>query len=196
MKTRDAEGSGRKTSVMGFCTMQSGTYELGRRQFRLVCFMAWVGAACLSMASPALGQPIEVLLGSWSGQGQVFFKGATKENIKCKAYNVIRNLELRLVIRCASAGRRIEIRSKLKMQGTKVSGHWEERTYNATGEVKGRIGDGALALTITGGGLNGAMYVSYDRSTMTVSITAKGINMQAVHVTLARMKVGSLSQFN
>lgn len=167
--------------------MLSGALELSRRQFQLFCFVAFAVAAVSNVAPPAVAQSIEALLGSWSGHGEVVFKGASTENIKCKAYNTSKDGELRLVIRCGSAGRRIEIRSKLKRQGVKLAGHWVERTYNATGEAKGSIGDGSLALAISGGGLTGEMYVTYDASAMTVSIVTKGINMQSVRITLARM---------
>ena len=167
--------------------MLSGSFALGRRQFQVFSLLACAVAAILNMAPPALGQSIDPLLGSWSGQGKVTFKGAITESVKCKAYNTSKDGELRLVIRCASASYRIEMRSKLKKQGSSLSGRWEERTYNATGEATGRIGDGSLTLAISGGGFTGQMNVSYDVSTMTVSISAKGIHMQSVRIRFARM---------
>jgi hypothetical protein len=167
--------------------MLSGVGELSRRQFQLFCFCVFSIAAVASMSQPVLGQSTKALLGSWSGQGKVTFKGATTQNIKCKAYNTSSDSELKLVIRCASASYRIEIRSKLKKQGSSLSGRWEERTYNATGEATGRIGDGSLTLAISGGGFTGQMNVSYDVSTMTVSISAQGIHMQSVRIRFARM---------
>ena len=167
--------------------MLSGAFALGRRQFQLFSFLACAVAAILNMAPPALGQSIDALLGSWSGQGKITFKGATTESVKCKAYNTSKDGELRLVIRCASASYRIEVRSKLKKQGNRLSGRWEERAYNTTGEAAGRIGAGSLSLAISGGGFTGQMNVTYHASTMTISISAKGISMQSVHITLARM---------
>ena len=149
--------------------------------------MYWRWGSDDPTTSNAIGQSVDSLLGSWSGSGQVAFKGAARENIKCKAYNTRDNSQLKLVIRCASASYRIEIRSKLRTQGDKLLGEWEERTYNATGDAKGSLSDGLVSLSVSGGGFNGDMTINYDATTMTVAIAATGINMQSVRITLARM---------
>ena len=132
--------------------MRSGISGLGRRQRRLLCAFVWAAAAAFGMIPPALGQSIEAQSGSWSGQGEIVIKGTSKEDIKCKAYNVGRNGQLRLVIRCASAGGGIAIRFKMKRRANNYSGHWEEHTHNGTGDVKGRSVDSALARASTGHG--------------------------------------------
>ena len=165
--------------------MLIGAFEFVRKEVSLPWLLAL--ALLLTISTSVRAQSFNALLGSWSGQGQLTFKGAATENVKCKSYNTSKAGDLRLVIRCASASYRVEIRSKLNKAGAKLSGQWEERTYNATGKANGSIDDGSLSLTVSGGGLTGEMYVKYDARTMTVSIITRGIKMQSVRITLARM---------
>jgi hypothetical protein len=103
------------------------------------------------------------LLGTWSGVGKIIFEGGRSERIKCNAYYTGGGAELRLAIRCASAGYNIKIRSVLRREGDKLSGTWEERTYNASGEVKGRLVAHRISLSISGGGLSGSMSIAFWR---------------------------------
>lgn len=142
------------------------------------------GLACFPPS--ALGQGLGRLLGAWTGKGRVVFKAGKAESIKCNAYNRGENNELSLVIRCASTSYKIEIRSKLQRDGEKLSGNWEERTYNATGTATGRMTDSALSLSISGGGFTGKMNVSYTQTSQTIRITTDGIDMKSVDIDLAR----------
>lgn len=136
--------------------------------------------------SPANSQSVGDLIGSFSGRGTVVFAGNKTERIKCNAYNTGSSDELRLVIRCASASYKIEIRSKLNRSGSQLSGTWEERTYNAEGQASGRISDGNLSLNVAGGGFQGQMSVSYSRGTQKVRISTQGIDMRSVDINFAR----------
>lgn len=154
------------------------------------CSVAARGVCLLTMtllASSALGAtPFDGLLGSWSGTGQIRYDTGAPETIRCSAHYSGGGQSLRLAIRCKSTSYDIDIRGQLGQQGERVSGTWEERTFNATGEAGGKISNGRLSLSITGGGLSGSMLVSYAGSRQTVVITTQGIPMKSVNVTMGR----------
>jgi hypothetical protein len=126
------------------------------------------------------------LLGTWSGSGQVRYQSGNTEGIRCNAYYAGGGPKLGLAIRCKSASSDIEIRGALTHQGGKVSGTWEERTFNASGEASGQMAAGGMNLSITGGGFSGTMSVSYSGPRQTVAITTQGIPMKSVSVTLTK----------
>ena len=65
-----------------------------------------------------------------------------------------------MAIRCQSESSNVEIRSKLSQSGGRITGTWEERTYNAQGNASGQASNGKISLAISGG-VTGTMLVSY-----------------------------------
>jgi len=131
--------------------------------------------------------PFDSLLGTWTGSGKLVLHGGQWENIKCNAYYTGGGSKLRLAVRCASTSYRVEIRSKLTRTGDKISGTWEERTYNAAGSVSGRTLGNRLSFSISNGGFSGSMSVSYGGPEQSVSIATAGINLKSVNMTLSRI---------
>ena len=131
--------------------------------------------------------PFDSLLGTWTGSGVLVLHGGQWENIKCNAYYTGGGSKLRLAVRCASTSYRVEIRSKLTRTGDKISGTWEERTYNAAGSVSGRTLGNRLSFSISNGGFSGSMSVSYGGPEQSVSISTAGINLKSVNMTLSRI---------
>jgi hypothetical protein len=74
----------------------------------------------------------------------------------------------------------------LVQRGDRVSGTWEERTFNAAGTAKGRITGRRIRLSVSGGGLSGTMSVSFGRSRQVVIIATQGIGMESVTISLGR----------
>ncbi len=117
-----------------------------------------VGAATLALAilllpigpSRADPSPFDSLLGSWGGTGEIRLDKGRRERIKCNAYYTGGGSQLGLAIRCNSDSYKIEIRSKLSYSGGRLSGNWEERTFNATGSASGTATPSRIALSITG----------------------------------------------
>jgi hypothetical protein len=129
----------------------------------------------------------DILLGTWAGSGEIVLHGGKAETIKCNAYYTGGGSELRLAVRCASTSHKVEIRSRLTQEGDKISGNWEERTYNAAGSVTGRALSNQLSFTIGNGGFSGSMSVSYSSSEQSVNIATEGINLKGVNMTLSRI---------
>jgi hypothetical protein len=133
------------------------------------------------MADPTF-QP---LLGSWGGSGTYKLQDGTSEKLKCDAYYTGSGSQLGIAVRCSGQNNKIEMRSKLTSSGGALSGSWEERTYNAAGNVTGKLTDQHLKLQIVGG-VAGTMTVNYDQTKQSVAITTEGIPLKSVTVSLSR----------
>jgi hypothetical protein len=129
--------------------------------------------------------PINGLLGSWGGSGEVRLDKGRKERIKCNAYYRGGGSQLNLSIICKSDSYNIEIRSNLTYSGGRLSGNWEERTFNASGTASGSATDSNIRLAITGP-VTGSMNVNFSKSRQSVSISTQGTALQGVSITLAR----------
>lgn len=128
----------------------------------------------------------DALIGTWSGTGQIRYQDGQSERVRCTAYYSESGEKLRLAIRCNSESNQIEIRGHLTQRGERVTGTWEERTFNASGNAEGRVSATRLNLSITGGAFSGSMSVTYGGSRQTVVISTEGISMKSVTITLAK----------
>lgn len=129
--------------------------------------------------------PFDILLGSWGGSGSFRLNDGSSERVQCNAYYTGGGSQLGMAIRCKSPSQNIEIRSKLNKSGNRISGTWEERTYNAGGNASGSASGDRISLQISGG-VSGQMSVSYSKSRQSVSISTQGIPLQSVNITLGR----------
>jgi len=161
-----------------------------RSNFRWLTALA--AALALSLfafpaAEPALSDsgPFNTLLGSWGGTGEYSLADGTRERIKCNAYYTGGGTQLGMAIRCSGGNSKIEIRSKLNSSSGRITGHWEERTFNAEGDASGTATGDKITLQITGAVL-GNMSVSYTASSQIVSIATTNIALRSVNITLNR----------
>jgi hypothetical protein len=146
--------------------------------------------ACLLPAAwPApsafAASPFDVLLGSWRGSGQIRLTDGRTERLTCNAYYTGGGRQLGMAIRCQSESSNVEIRSKLSQSGSRVTGTWEERTFNAEGTAQGQATGSKISLQISGG-VTGTMQVSYSRSRQSVAISTQGIALKSVTIDLTR----------
>jgi hypothetical protein len=140
----------------------------------------------LSWPAFAQSSPTSTLVGSWGGSGRISYNDGSSESIRCNAYYTGGGNQLTMAIQCKSETNAINLRSKLKIEGTRASGDWEERTFNANGTASGKAGGDSLSLSIGGGGFTGTMAVSYTKSSHNVQITTQGIAMKAATMTFTR----------
>jgi hypothetical protein len=169
----------------------AGTAAGERRQLswglRWAILPCAIAGAMLWQTATGFADPLfDSLRGSWSGSGQIKYDDGTAEGIKCTAYYTGEGAELRLAIRCESGTSKVEIRGQLTAQGETLTGTWEERTFNAAGDAKGRVSDGKMSLAVFGGGFKGAMSVSAAGNKQSVNIYAEGIKMKSVSITLGK----------
>ena len=133
----------------------------------------------------AAGNPFDILLGSWRGSGQIVLSDGKAERLKCNAYYTGGGSQLGMAIRCQSESSNVDIRSKLSQSGGRITGTWEERTFNATGIAAGQASDDKISLQISGG-VTGTMSVSYSGSRQSVAIATQGIALKSVTIDLSR----------
>ena len=142
----------------------------------------------ISGPSTAEASPTKRLLGAWAGRGTARFEGNRRERIKCNAYYTGGGSKLNIAVRCASVSYKIEIRSKLAHSGGRVSGTWEERTFNASGATSGSLSDDRLRLNVEGGGLTASMAIDFSESKQKIKISTAGVTLKSVAINLARSR--------
>lgn len=142
--------------------------------------------ATASSAHAHDASPITQLAGSWQGSGAVRFEGGQSERLTCRGYYTAKGAGIAIALRCASSSAMINLRSTLSYNSGYLSGSWEERTFNASGEVSGRAANGSMNLVIHGSGLSGSMSVSFSGSSQSVSISTSGTGLKSVSITLRR----------
>lgn len=154
--------------------------------FRLMSAAVVFAFAIIASMPAQAARPFSGLSGTWSGSGQFRLENGKTESIRCSANYVPRSSGLGLSLRCASASNRVELRASLTSRGDRVSGTWEERSYNASGRVSGvAIGD-TLRLRIEGGGLAGTMLVRTTGGSQSISVRTDTTALKGVNISLRR----------
>jgi hypothetical protein len=78
------------------------------------------------------------------------------------------------------------MRGRVSYSGGRVSGEWEERTFNVGGSLSGKASGNRLSMRV-GGNVQGSMNVSYSAKRQSVSISAGGAApLRGVSMALAR----------
>lgn len=153
----------------------------------VVAIASTIFAATLPFGPAAAQTPFNALAGSWSGGGQIRLGDGRTERLSCRAnYNPrAGGASMGMSIRCASPSYRIELRTSLQYAGGRVSGTWEERSYNVGGSIDGRASSGALNMSFSGN-INGSLNVSYGGSSQRVSITTGSSGFSSVSLSLSK----------
>jgi hypothetical protein len=154
-----------------------------------------LGGLALGLAAGGLLLPptahaagaFQSLNGSWSGSGSIRLDDGRSEALKCRAYYSPKGEHhLGLALRCASSSNKIELRAQLTASGSRIAGHWEERTFNASGTVAGHASGNNMKLAIVGGGFSGSMAVTTDGRSQVISVATQGVALKGVSVNLRR----------
>ena len=155
-----------------------------------IALAALIFGAGLSLpVQPAAAQSaLDVLAGSWRGSGTMDFEDGTAEAMSCNGY-YRSGANMSVVIRCKGTDTKFELRSKLlKSEGDKVSGVWEERTYNASGEASGTALPGKLNVQFSGS-LAGRLELNFSSSSQSVSVSidTEGTGLKGARVSFSRL---------
>ena len=160
--------------------------HLRRMTAPVVVGLALVGPVSCPAVQAASESVVSTLTGTWGGSGRISYTDGSGEAIRCSAYYTGGGNALNMVIQCKSDKNPIHIRSKLQIDGSRASGDWEERTFNAAGSVSGSVSSSNMSLNISGGGLSGSMSVSFSKSSHTVNVITKGIAMSRATMSFSR----------
>lgn len=140
----------------------------------------------LMTASTAFANdPFAGLAGAWSGSGNVRLENGKTERLKCKGYYNAKSNGLGMAIACGNAGFKINMRANLKNSGSQISGTWEEREFNQTGDIAGKATGSGFALRFSGA-ISGTMSVSMSGSSQTVNISTGGPGFTGVNLQFAK----------
>ena len=161
-------------------------FGVGCRSKMLAFVMIFVLASLTGSLGAALASPTQKLIGAWSGRGTAVFEGNKSERIKCNAYYTGAARKINIAVRCASASYKIEIRSKLTNSSGRLTGTWEERTFNAAGDTNGSINDERLRLTVRGGGLTASMRIDFEDTAQNIYIRTRGVKLKSVQIALSK----------
>jgi hypothetical protein len=145
-----------------------------------------VGLLGTGVAVAAQPEAISTLVGSWGGGGRITYTDGSSENITCSAYYTGSGNDLRMAIQCRSDKNPIHIRSRLRIDGGRATGEWEERTFNASGNATGSVGANSMSLSVTGGGFSGTMNVTFGKASHNVTITTQGIAMSKATMQMSK----------
>ena len=74
----------------------------------------------------------------------------------------------------------------MTINGSQISGSWEERTFNVQGQLSGRVDGGRMVLNVDGGGLKAALTIAVSGSSQSVVLTTQGSGLKEVRMALAR----------
>ncbi|MGI9521032.1 MAG: hypothetical protein ACR2PG_05215 [Hyphomicrobiaceae bacterium] len=148
--------------------------------------LIWQVSLVLPSAS-AEAQGFDALRGAWRGTGQLRLASGRTERLRCRAYYNPKESGRRLgmAVRCASSSYKFELRSKLTAKGNRVSGTWEERSFNASGRAFGSLRPGRLALTATGS-IRASLLVSFSRNRQTVRLSSATGEFRRLVLTLRK----------
>lgn len=144
----------------------------------------WLAA---SFSTAHADGPFAAMAGTWRGGGQVKFTGGQVEKLTCKAYYTTKSAgsTLGISLLCASASNPIRLIANLTSSGGQVTGTWEERTFNSSGNLAGKASDSRLNLSINGT-LTGTMSISLGGSNQSVSILTDGTGFKSVNLQLSK----------
>jgi hypothetical protein len=153
-----------------------------------------LGAALVLASNPAASAdaPFNTLNGTWGGEGTLAFDDGPSEKLTCLGYykSPSDGKNLSLVIRCHGDPDKLELRAKLDYETGKLSGTWEERTFNAAGEVTGLATEKGLDLKFSGS-LDGTMLIAFSSSapstqSVSVTITTANAGLKGAQISLNR----------
>jgi len=163
--------------------MQTGCFT--RRS--MVAAAAGLAASTLLVGAAEAASPFTTLNGTWSGSGRIEFENGKSERLRCTAYYTSSNggNGLGLAIRCASASNKIEVRGRLDYRNGRVSGVWEERTFNASGTATGQASDNRVSLRLAGS-IPGSMNVNVSKTRQSVAINTQASGLRAIRIGLSR----------
>ena len=133
------------------------------------------------------GTPFSQLAGSWHGGGSVKYSDGSNEHLTCRGNYSQKSAgaELTLAIRCQSPSNKIDMKSNISYEGSRLSGHWSEKNFGLEGDVDGSLGANRFTVRISGQ-LQGSMTVSVNGASHSVNISTAGPGFKAVSISFSK----------
>ncbi len=146
----------------------------------------------VEMGSVAAGT-VKNLAGRWSGWGSVKMSNGSTEQMKCVATYFVKNSggTIDQNLRCASSSYSIDAKANYVVEGSALTGNWEERKHSAQGAVSGRVTNDGFRLAVRGDTFTANMVVTASSCKQSIRITPQGLNVSQISVGLRRTNKGS-----
>lgn len=147
-----------------------------------------LSAGALLAAQTAAANPVLNLPGRWSGPGSIVMSTGETEAMRCVATYFVdgTGAAVKQNLRCASQGYKIDAVTQLVVANGRVSGGWEERTWDTKGAIRGDVQNDGFTLTIDGPGFTAAMAVKTDSCKQSISITPRGNAVAKISMNLGK----------
>lgn len=130
-----------------------------------------------SFASPAVtaapkatGNPFDVLKGYWTGGGTLTPTNGKAERVSCRVTYNVAGSAVSQNMRCAGTDYKLNTSAKLTYKGGKISGSWNESTYDANGGVSGTANGNTVHASISGDKFSGRMSINISGNGHSINI--------------------------
>ncbi len=145
-------------------------------------------AATFAAAHTAIANPVLSLNGRWSGPGSIIMSNGETEQMRCVATYFVEGsgAAVKQNLRCAGQGYKIDVITNLSVANGRVSGGWEERTWDTKGSIKGDVQTDGFNLTIDGPGFTAAMAVKTTNCNQSINITPRGNTVARISMNLGK----------
>jgi hypothetical protein len=139
----------------------------------ILCLIAASVSLAVLQASPAFSlctsQGLDLmrsLNGPWRGKGAVTPIGGSPEFVSCKiSYSMAGTDVISQVISCAGTDYKIEASSRVRCDGNRLEGSFEEKIGHSTGHVSGTISGNNLFIEADSPGFRGNFKVIFKSET-------------------------------
>ncbi len=134
-----------------------------------VCTLAGMAAFAGFAARSATGATPETvmhdtvgwLMGRWAGNGNLIPASGAPEPYKCVVtYRRADDGHIQQNLRCTGADSKFDASTRLKFDGARVSGQWQENIHSLSGDVSGAVTASGFEISLTGQFFSAAMRVA------------------------------------
>lgn len=133
--------------------------SLARKSLPLAALMLAASlAAPASIAAP--GNPFDQLKGYWRGGGTVTPTNGKPEKVSCRVTYNVAGSAIKQTMRCAGTDYKLSTSTQLTYKSGRISGSWNESTYDANGGVSGTAKGNTVHARITGDKFSGRMSIN------------------------------------
>ncbi len=133
-----------------------------------------VGAGIAVSATPDMvaRDTVGWLMGRWAGHGNLVPASGSPEQYKCiVTYRRADNGHIQQNLRCTGTESKFDASTRLKFEGGRVSGIWEEHTHSLSGEVTGAVTPAGFDISLSGQFFSAAMRVAGSECQQDVTLT-------------------------
>ena len=146
------------------------------------------GVLCIATGTPARAEennPFASLVGKWRGSGLMELSRNRKQRMTCDALYSGGAAQLVLSIKCKGDIDQVDMGAKLSSNNGRLLGFWEEKIFKVAGSIAGTANKSKLNFKIIGP-VTGTMEVAYSKTKQQVIITARGISLEKLTMSMTR----------